>query len=188
MILEDILANLNNTKKSNIYLYFILRTLKEGIKKSSKMIDKYDYLIYQIDINDDVRYYLYDNATLHLTHLIKKKTTITEYEIISDDTEQWFTYPLERLDASMAFSDVINNQLKIKSEIPKVQDLDEILSTGTLWSYCIGFEYEQGSWIYLFRKVLASKVATEKKKPFFKNKKNMSQYSSDIPYHYLTKK
>lgn len=52
MILDDLLAKFDGINQDNSYLYFITRVLKNDYKKHSKVLDKYDFKVYQIDINE----------------------------------------------------------------------------------------------------------------------------------------
>lgn len=65
--LDEILNVIKTTKEENVKLHFITRILKEGVKKRDKTLDKYIFKVYQIDIDDEIRKYLYDflnSATL----------------------------------------------------------------------------------------------------------------------------
>src|SRR5690242_2878727 len=120
MILETLQKNINEARASNVQLYFITRFLKPDVKKSSKVLDKYDFKVYQIDVNTEIREHLYNLTVEQIEHLINKKTEMTEYDVISDDTEQLFTYQMTN--KAMSFADVINNQLNAKSKIPKIKN------------------------------------------------------------------
>lgn len=52
MILEDLLERLEDIEVSDTYLYFITRVLKHNQKKNSKVLDKYLFKVYQVDINE----------------------------------------------------------------------------------------------------------------------------------------
>ena len=117
MILKDLLKKLESTKVDNTFLFFITRTLKAEIKKTSKVMDKYDFKVYQIDVNDEIRQHLYALTQEHLAGLIGKETELQEYEVISDDTDQLFTYSMTN--KAMSFADVVNTQLKKRP--PKIK-------------------------------------------------------------------
>jgi len=157
MILEEISLKLNETKEENTFLYFITRVIKPGIKKTSKLMKKYFFKVYQIDVNDDIRKHLYSLTLEQLVYLDKKKTELHEYDVITDDTEQLFTYSMTN--KAMSFADVVNTQLKSKP--PKIKSLEEIIKEEELWAYCIGFNNNDDEWIYTFRKILSSKVAID---------------------------
>ena len=73
MILEDLLERLEDIEVSDTYLYFITRVLKQNQKKNSKVLDKYLFKVYQVDINDEIRNHLYSLTQEQLSYLINKK-------------------------------------------------------------------------------------------------------------------
>lgn len=157
MILQDLLAKFDSIDQDNSYLYFITRVLKNDFRKNSKVLDKYEFKVYQIDINDDIREHLYMLTQEQLTHLIHKRSELHEYDVITDDTAVLFSYSM--VNKAMSFSDVVNNQLK--SAPPKVSSLENIIQSEELWAYCVGFQCDETDWIYTFRKILAGKVAVD---------------------------
>jgi len=157
MILDEILEKINEIKVDNTYLYFITRVLKSDVKKSSKVMGKFNFKVYQIDVNDEIRDHLFRLTQDQLSFLIAKKTEIHEYDVITDDTEQLFTYQMTN--KVMSFADVVNIQLKAKP--PKINSLEEIIVTEELWAYCVGLYIKGADWIYTFRKILSGKVAID---------------------------
>jgi len=159
MILQDLSDKIINIDLGNTYLYFVTRSLKPDLKKATKAMDKFIYKIYQIDVNDEIRTHLYDLTISQLAYLDKSKTELHEYEVITDDSEQLFTYSM--VNKATAFSDILNNQLK--NNPPKIKSLEEIILEEELWAYCVGFNFTGNEWIYTFRKLLSSKVAISEK-------------------------
>lgn len=157
MILEELSEKINGIKVDNTYLYFITRVLKPDVKKSSKVMDKFNFKVYQIDVNDEIRDHLFKLIQDQLKYLVAKKTEIHEYDVITDDTEQLFTYQMTN--KAMSFADVVNNQLKSKP--PKINSLEEIIITEELWAYCVGFHNKGTDWVYTFRKILSGKIAID---------------------------
>jgi hypothetical protein len=168
MILEELSEKLESIKIDNTFLYFITRVLKPDTKKTSKVLDKFLFKVYQIDVNDEIREHLFSLTKVQLDFLTKRKTELHEYDVISDDTEQLFTYSMTN--SSMSFADVVNNQLK--SRPPKIKSLEEIIIEEDLWAYCVGFHNKGTDWIYTFRKILSGKVAIDEKDG---NKRNALQ-------------
>ena len=181
MILEELLEKLESIKINNTFLYFITRVLKPDVKKTSKVMDKYVFKVYQIDVNDDIREHLYSLTQEQLGYLINKKTELHEYDVITDDTEQLFTYSMTN--KAMSFADVVNNQLK--SRPPKIKNLEEIISEEELWAYCVGFHNKANDWIYTFRKILSGKVAVDEKDG---NKRNALQKTIRTIFNSKSKK
>lgn len=159
MTIEELSEKLSEIKIDNTYLYFITRVLKPDVKKSSKVMDKFNFKVYQIDVNDEIRAHLYKLSQEQLAYLSSKKSEMHEYDVITDDTEQLFTYQMTN--KAMSFADVVNNQLK--SQPPKIKSLEEIITTEELWAYCVGFHIKGTDWIYTFRKILSGKVAIDEK-------------------------
>jgi hypothetical protein len=170
MILDELNEKLESIEVENSFLYFITRVLKDNFKKSSKVMDKFLFKVYQIDVNDEIRQHLYDLTVEQLSYLQKKKKELQEYDVISDDTEHLFTYSMQN--SVMSFADVVFNQLK--SQPPKIQSLEDIILEEELWAYSVGFSYSPTDWIYSFRKILSGKVAVDEKDG---NKKNALQKS-----------
>ena len=160
--LDEILNVIKTTKEENVKLHFITRILKEGVKKRDKTLDKYIFKVYQIDIDDEIRKYLYDLSINELERTITKNYSLIDYDPISDDTEHLFSYKLKAETSS--FSDVVINQLG--KELPKVESIEGLVSENEeLWAYCIGFlDVDNASWIYTFRKIMVSKIAIDETK------------------------
>lgn len=167
-MLDVLSERIGEIKTSNTFLYFITRVLKSDVKKYSKVMDKYIFKVYQIDINDEIREHLHKLSKEQLVYLASKKSELHEYDVITDDTQYLFTYQMTN--KAMSFADVINNQLT--SQPPKIQSLEEVILTEELWAYCVGFYQEDTSWIYTFRKILSGKVAIDENDG---NKKNAWQ-------------
>ena len=159
--LDEVLAKIRETKEADVKLHFITRILKEGIGKREKTLNKYVFKVYQIDVDEEIRQYLYDLSIKELERTASKEYSLIDYDPISDDTDHLFSYKLKAETSS--FSDVVVNQLG--KELPKVESIDGIVSENEeLWAYCIGFlDEENASWIYTFRKIMISKVAIDEK-------------------------
>ncbi|WP_430406293.1 Kiwa anti-phage protein KwaB-like domain-containing protein [Fluviicola sp.] len=158
-MLKELQEKLSSVEEKNTYLYFITRVLKSDVKKSSKVLDKFLFKVYQVDVNDEIRSHLYLLTQNQLLQLSKKKTELHDYDVITDDTEQLFTYQMKN--KMMSFADVVYNQLV--SNPPKIQSLAEIISDEELWAYCVGFYNAPNDWVYTFRKILSGKVAIDER-------------------------
>lgn len=165
--LDEVLAKIRETKEEDVKLHFITRILKSGVGKRDKTLDKYVFKVYQIDVDDEIRGYLYDLSIKELERTLSKDYSLIDYDPISDDTDHLFSYKLKAETSS--FSDVVVNQLG--KELPKVESIDGIVSENEdLWAYCIGFlDIEHSSWIYTFRKIMISKIAIDEKNDSEKN-------------------
>lgn len=165
--LDEVLNRIKNTKEEDVKLHFITRILKSGVAKRDKTLDKYIFKVYQIDVDDEIRNYLYDLSIKELERTLSKDYTLIDYDPISDDTDHLFSYKLKTETSS--FSDVVVNQLG--KELPKVESIEGIVSESEeLWAYCIGFlDVENSTWIYTFRKIMVSKIAIDEKNDTEKN-------------------
>jgi len=158
MIFEDILSILADVPFENTYLYLIIRSLKSGITARSKVLEKYDFSIRQIDIDDSIREHLHSLTFDVINNYYERPPEIHDYDLISDDSQKVFTYSMKN--SAISFADVIDNQLKAK--VPKVFDFKKIVAEEKLWAYCVGFYHEVNEkWIYTFRKILPGKIAVD---------------------------
>lgn len=158
-MINELLEKVNDLTSKNLHLYFVTRVLKPNIKARYKVLDKYDFLIYQVDINDEIRGHLYDLTIDQLSYISKKGLETSEYDAISDDTQQIFTY--DATNKALSFADIVENKLQNKSQIPRVKNLTEIVNNQELWAYCVGFYDNNDNWFYTFRKILKGKVAVD---------------------------
>ena len=165
--LHEVLNRIKTTKEEDVKLHFITRILKEGVRKREKSLDKYVFKVYQIDVDDEIRKYLYGLSINELERTISKDFALIDYDPISDDTDHLFSYKLKA--ETSTFSDVVLNQLG--KPLPKVESIDGIVSNNEeLWAYCIGFlDEEKEEWIYTFRKIMVSKIAIDEKNDNEKN-------------------
>lgn len=117
--LQELRDRIALSKPSDAKLYFVTRILREGMQRRKAIADKFLYKVYQIDIDDEIRSYLYTSTICQLDKTLKKDIYLFDYDPISDDTESLFTYSIKG--KALAFSDVVINQL---SKIPpKVQSM-----------------------------------------------------------------
>lgn len=152
---------ISEANEENLKMYFVTRILKEGVKANSRVLEKFDFKVYQIEITDEVRSYLYGLSVKQFVKINENEDLhFLDYDVIADDTEHLFTYQLENKVGS--FSDVIYNQLSGSPK--KITDLNDILQDETLWAYCVEFEIDSSKSFYTFRKISPGKVGVEKEK------------------------
>ena len=166
---------INQASKENLKMYFITRILKEGVKANARVLEKFDFKVYEIEVTEEVRNYLYELSQKQFKKIEEKEELqFLDYDVISDDTEHLFTYQIQNKVGS--FSDVVFNQL---TESPqKITDLNEILQDETLWAYCVEFQIDSKDSFYTFRKISPGKVGVEKEND--QEKKNILQKVSQI--------
>ncbi|GAB1419251.1 hypothetical protein MASR2M12_20160 [Bacteroidales bacterium] len=157
-ILVDIIGQ---ASAENLKMYFVTRILKEGMKANSRVLEKFDFKVYQIEITDEVRKYLYELSLKQFQKIQENEDLhFFDYDVIADETEHLFTYQMQNKVGS--FSDVVYNQLNQSPQ--KITDLNDILQDETLWAYCVEFEMDSDKSFYTFRKLSPGKVGVEKEK------------------------
>lgn len=161
MKLEEILERIRDTAIKDTKLYFVTRTIRPGVAKHSRVKDKYLFKVYQIDCNDEVRESLYNTTIGQIEKTINKNFEMVDYDVLSDETEHLFTYPIQN--KVFSFSDVVTNQLLKVTE--KVTSIANLSSEGEeLWAYCLEFFcINTNQRIFTFRKILPSKVGIDEK-------------------------
>ncbi|MGN7786855.1 Kiwa anti-phage protein KwaB-like domain-containing protein [Niabella sp. 22666] len=152
---------ISQASAENLKMYFVTRILKEGVKASFRVLEKFDFKVYQIEITDEVRNYLYELSLKQFKKIQENEDLhFFDYDVIADETEHLFTYQMENKVGS--FSDVVYNQLDGSPQ--KITDLNDILQDETLWAYCVEFEIDSERSFYTFRKIAPGKVGVEKEK------------------------
>lgn len=157
---SQLIETIKKAVSSNLNMYFVTRIQKEGIKNNAKGLEKFNFKVYQIEITDDIREYLYDLSIKQFEKIEKNsELTFIDYDVISDDTEHLFTYSM--INKVSSFSDVVYNQLKNTPQ--KITNLNEILHSENLWAYCVGFQIDSENSFYTFRKISPGKVGVDEK-------------------------
>lgn len=112
--------------------------------------------------DDELRETILSASKEQLKATIDKNFDLVDYDILSDETENLFTYSIKN--KVFSFSDVVTNQL-LSTNIEKVKNLFDITSNGdSLWAYCVEFfNLSTKQKIYTFRKLLPSKVCVDEK-------------------------
>ena len=162
-MIKEILDNIESIDASNLNLYFISRKVKSNLKNKRKVVEKYDFTAYRVEIDSEIRNYLYNLSSDQLKYAIKKEYELIEYDVIFDDTDNIYTYQVKN--KVFSFMSVINEQLPFKSIIRTIQNLSEIIENEELWAYCIAFTYfdenDKENELYTFRKISSGKVAVD---------------------------
>ena len=155
---KELLEIVRKAESKNLKLYFVARLLKEGVKANTKLLDKYIFNVYQIDITEEIRDYLYDLSIKQFDNIEKRDDLkFIDYDVISDDEQHLFTYQV--INKVTSFSDVVYNQLVNSPR--KITNLNEILSSETLWAYCVGYQIDSENMFYTFRKISPGKVGVD---------------------------
>ena len=167
MELKEILDIIRATTDKDTKLYIVTRITKSGLTKRSRVKDKYLFKVYQMDCDNEMRESLYNATISQVEKTINKNFEMVDYDVLSDETEHLFTYPIQN--KVLSFSDVVTNQLlKACDRVTSIANISSI--TEELWAYCLEFYHpEKDRKIFTFRKILPSKVGVDDKtKNFFK--------------------
>ncbi|MFA1560052.1 Kiwa anti-phage protein KwaB-like domain-containing protein [Aliivibrio fischeri] len=148
----DIIGDQNVTFR----LFFITRHIKDGVKKSAKVIDKFQFKANSIDMSPDVCSFFSKNARTQLEKLTAKEGyDLESYNVITDDLGgKLYTYALNN---TLSFSDVVFNQL-LTNKVDAITSLKDVKSD--LWAYCLQINTVNDT-AYLFRKMSSGKVTTD---------------------------
>lgn len=158
MNLKDILSKIKTTEVDNVKLYFIIRTLKENVKKSSRMLEKYSFKVFQVQVDDGIRELLFGATLNQIEKELKGAGELSEYDVIADETAGVLKYSIKNKIHS--FIDVVSNQLKVSP--PIMLNMGSLQNEGELWAYCVGFEdLNEDDWVYTFRKLSRGKIVVD---------------------------
>lgn len=163
--MEDILQTILDKVlgANSLRFYFVLRQEKENVVARRKVLDKYNFSLLRVDINEEIKIFMQNLVQKQIQHAIDKELELTPYEVISDDQEQVFTY--SELNRIGSFAKIIQEILPNHLEIPTMQNFDEIFNHGLIWAYCIELSYqdneENQKFIYTFRKLNSGNIVVD---------------------------
>ena len=109
MTVQDLYDVISDISTQDVKLYFVTRKTKENITKKMRAKDKYLFRVYQIDCDDELRETILSASKEQLKATIDKNFDLVDYDILSDETENLFTYSIKN--KVFSFSDVVTNQL-----------------------------------------------------------------------------
>lgn len=140
----------------SVKLYMITRHIKDGVKKTAKVIDKYSFIARTVDLSEDLNEFFVGIAKKQIGKMVEDDDyELEEYAVIGDDLGSTiYTYALNN---ALSFSDVINNQM-LQGNCQSISSLSEIKND--LWAYSIRFNHGDNT-VYTFRKASKGKVATD---------------------------
>lgn len=168
MNLEELLNLIASTSVDDTKLFFITRALKPNMKRKARAHEKYLYHVFQVDNDEDLREYIYETSISQLKSIVDKNYEMVDYDVLNDDTENLFSYPIQN--KVFSFQDVVTNQLQ--RDVPKIRSIRDLENDEVkLWAYCVGFQdLQTGEWVYTFRKMQASSVAIDTREANLKAK------------------
>lgn len=141
-------------------LLLITRKLKEGMRRNSNELDKYDFLVYRIDINEEIRKYIFDVAKNVISDVCMDdiEDEIGEFQPFGDESQDIFEF--SNINDIPSFTNVPTNKVTNVDGI--VRDLNEFLAKEDeeLWAYCYQlYDAQDQDYVYCFRKKIKSSVA-----------------------------
>lgn len=162
MMFEELLARINETDVGNVYLYLIVRSLKPDTSARTRVTERYNFDLRQIDIDDTIRKHLRNLTVEILEKNIEKKPDIYDYSPISDSSQRVFTYSMEN--NAISFSSVIEKHES--GQVEKVHDFGEIVRSENLWAYCVAFyDDAKDEWVFTFKKVKPGQAVVDEDNP-----------------------
>lgn len=168
MNIEELLSFISSTSVDDTKLFFITRVLKPNMKRKARANEKYIYQVFRVDNDEELRKYIFDTTISQLKSIVAKNFEMVDYDVLNDDSENLFSYPIKN--KVFSFQDVVTNQLQ--RNVPQVRSIHDLENDNVkLWAYCVGFEDVQtGEWVYTFRKMQASSVAIDTRDADLKSK------------------
>ena len=95
MNLEELLNLISSTSVDDTKLFFITRALKPKMKPKARAHEKYLYHVFQVDNDEELREYIYDTSISQLKSIVDKNYEMVDYDVLNDDTENLFSYPIQ---------------------------------------------------------------------------------------------
>lgn len=140
----------------SVKLYLITRHIKDGVKKTAKVIDKYSFQARTVDLSADLNEFFVGIAKRQIGKVIDSNDyELEEYTVIGDDLgDKIYTYALNN---ALSFSDVISKQM-LSGNCTNISSLSEVKDD--LWAYSIRFNHGEDT-VYTFRKTSKGKVVTD---------------------------
>lgn len=140
----------------SVKLYIITRHIKDGVKKTARVIDKYSFQARTVDLSPDLNDFFIGIAKKQISRMVDGDDyELEEYAVIGDDLgDKIYTYALNN---ALSFSDVISNQM-LSGDCTSISSLSEVKND--LWAYSIRFICGEEA-VYTFRKASRGKVVTD---------------------------
>ena len=166
--LADVLEKVESEDHKKVRLYFITRDIKPGIPKSRKMLDKYKFSSFSIEIDENLQKHLHETLLEQISAKADgDKYELVEYEVIDDDTDKVLTYTLDG-NKILPFSAAIKDQLSEGVDIKPVTKLHEVRDQ--IWAYCICVLHDDKVPTFSLRKFFPSKIGVDEPQGGFLDK------------------
>jgi hypothetical protein len=132
--LIDLIKVIEKAEPNDIRLLFVTRKLRDGISKTKKMLDKYYFRLYRVEIDNEIQIVFKDVILSQLLDVVKDNNRlVVAYEAIDDDVPKVYSYDI--LNRAIPFKDLIEQQ--INYDLPSIVDLTQFLNENEPWAYCI---------------------------------------------------
>ena len=156
--LTNIVDILKSVKSQEIRLFFVTRHLKPGISKAAKMLDKYGFRLFGVDIEPALQEMFLDITRQQIVGAVENKDlAVTEYEAIDDDTAKLYSYDIKN--RAIPFREVVQIQIKHPDKI--VTDIGGFLKQEELWAYCVQINKGIEMLCLTFTKLYKNRVAVD---------------------------
>jgi hypothetical protein len=157
--LAEVLNKVELEDHKKIRLYFIVRDVKPGIPKTRKMLDKYQFSSFSVDIDEELQKHLHKTIVEQIKNKSDgSKYELVEYDVIDDDIDKVLTYSLDG-NRILPFSAAIKDQINAGVDVKPVTKLGEIREK--IWAYCIGVLHDDKVPTYSLRKFFPSKIGVD---------------------------
>ena len=177
--LNKLVSFLQENKKYTTRLYLVTRTLKDGFSLYSKVPDKYEYICYTINTDQQIQKELFNLFLDKTTYCaIPDKYVLDDYSVVTDDVEKKILKYTKK-EQIKSFIHIVDKDLKDSSELKPVTDLADIADK--LWAYII--EISQGGKVICgLRKMSPSKILVSDKKNSFSTIFKMDERSLKLSH------
>lgn len=153
--ITQILESLENLKVTDLKVYIVTRHLKDGVSKSKKMLDKWEFDLHRIEIDKILQQVLFENIVSKINEYLHNKVEyeLREYEIAEDGKECLYTYNLQN--KVTAFNRVFE-KIATGGRLPALVNIDALADN--VWTYCLRIKTNNND-IEVFRRVYKSAVS-----------------------------
>lgn len=138
-----------------VSLFFITREIRDGVTKSAKVIDKFAFKAWSVDLSVDLIDF-FKNIVRDQVRRVSESDEykLEPYAVIGDDLSNiLYTYALNN---ALSFADVVTNQL-VSGQSQRISSLSEIKNN--LWAYTLKITASSDTAL-VFRKISKGKVVT----------------------------
>jgi len=158
--LNGLLSFIKDSNSNITRLYFVTRTIKEGISTYARVPDKYEYTCLPINTDQNIQKELYNLFVEKLNYYANKdKFNLEKYSIVTDDAEKKILTYKEK-EKIKSFIHIVDTDIKNTTELTPIKDISTIADK--FWAYIIEISLN-GKIICGLRKMSPSKIMVPEK-------------------------